>query len=222
VAILLVAVRAEVRPPPEPGGYREVLRDRSLVGFAAVNVAMIAVGWGVLAWVVPPYARGLGLAPGLIGLLLLANAATVVLAQLPIVRAAEGRSRVGALSLGAACWVAACLLVLLARSGSPELCLLGAAVAFGVGECLHATAFMPLIADLAPPALRGRYMATAGLSWWLGLAAAPTLGGQLLAVSPALPLLAAAALALAAIVALRAFEPVLPPAARMIPTPPAA
>ena len=58
---------------------------------------MIAVGWGVLAWIVPPYARELGIATGLIGVLLLANAATVVLAQLPIVRAAEGRSRVGAL-----------------------------------------------------------------------------------------------------------------------------
>jgi hypothetical protein len=112
----------------------------------------------VLAWIVPPYARAIGIAPSFIGLLILANAVTVVLAQLPIVRAAEGRSRVGALSLAAAIWVLACLL---------------------------ATAFIPLIADLAPPALRGRYMAAAGLSWWLGLAVAPMLGGPLLAVSPA-------------------------------------
>ena len=46
----------------------------------------------------------------------------------------------------------------------------------GVGECFHTTALMPLVADLAPAALRGRYMATMGLSWWLGLALAPTLG----------------------------------------------
>ena len=222
LAILVVAVRDEVRPAPAPGGYREVLRDRALLRFTLTNVAMIAVGWGVLAWIVPPYARALGIGPGLIGLLLLANAATVVFAQLPIVKAAEGRSRVGALSLGAGAWVVACLVAVVAQAGSPEsafVCLVASAVAFAVGECLHATAFMPLIADLAPVSLRGRYMATAGLSWWLGLAIAPTLGGQLLALSPSLALTGAAALAATAIVLLRAFEPALPATARSIPQP---
>ena len=68
----------------------------------------------------------------------------------------------------------------------------------GVGECFHTTALMPLVADLAPAALRGRYMAAIGLSWWLGLALAPTLGTQLLSVSPPAALLAAAGVALAA------------------------
>ena len=106
LAILAAAVRDQVRPEPVAGGYRAVLRDRALRRFALVNVALIAVGWGVLAWIVPPYARAIGIAPSLIGLLILANAATVVVAQLPIVRAAEGRSRVGVLSLAAAVWVA--------------------------------------------------------------------------------------------------------------------
>jgi MFS family permease len=222
LAILVVAVRDEVRPEPVAGGYRQVLRDRALLRFALINVAMTAVGWGVLAWIVPPYAREIGIGPGLIGLLLLANAATVVFAQLPIVKAAEGRSRVGALSLGAGTWVVACLLAVLAQAVGPELafvCLVAAAVAFAVGECLHATAFMPLIADLAPLALRGRYMATAGLSWWLGFALAPTLGGQLLAISPSLALIGGAALAASAIVLLRAFEPALPVGVRSIPRP---
>ncbi len=215
LAVLVAAVREEPRPEPEPGGYRQVIRDRALLRFALINVALIAVGWGVLAWIVPSYAREIGIAPSLIGLLILANAATVVLAQLPIVKAAEGRSRVGALSLAAVVWALACLLAL---QGS-FACLLAAAVAFAVGECLHATAFMPLIADLAPPALRGRYMATAGLSWWLGLAVAPTLGGQLLAVSPSLPLLGGMAVAASTIVLLRAAEPALPLTVRVIPRP---
>jgi MFS family permease len=222
LAILVGTVREEVRPERVAGGYRRVLRDRALLRFALVNVAMIAVGWGVLAWIVPPYARGIGIGTGLIGLLLLANAVTVVLAQIPIVKAAEGGSRVGALSLGAAFWVAACLLAVLADAAGPGVAfawLVAAAVAFGLGECLHATAFMPLVADLAPLGLRGRYMATAGLSWWLGLAVAPTAGGQLLALSPSLALLSAAALAASVIVLLRAFEPVLPAAARAIPRP---
>jgi MFS family permease len=222
VGILVAAVRDEVRPEPVAGGYRLVLRDRALLRFSLVNVALIAVGWGVLSWIVPPYARSIGIGPEVIGLLLLANAATVVLAQLPIVKAAEGRSRVGALSLGAALWAGACLLAVLAQAVRPEAAvasLLVAAVVVALGECLHATAFMPLVADLAPVALRGRYMATAGLSWWLGLALAPTLGGQLLAVSPALALVGAAGLSAAAIVLLRAFEPSLPAGARAIPRP---
>lgn len=222
LAILVAAVRDDVRPERVQGGYREVWRDRAFLRFVLTNVAMIAVGWGVLAWMVPPYAREPGIAPGLIGLLLLANAATVVLAQLLIVKAAEGRSRVGALSLGAGTWVIACLLAVLAQAGGPALalaCLVVAAIAFGIGECLHATAFMPLVADLAPPALRGRYMATAGLSWWAGLAAAPTLGDQLLAVSAPMALMVGAALAALAIALLRAFETALPVYVRMIPRP---
>ena len=215
LAILVAAVPDEARPEPVAGGYRQVLRDRALRRFALINIALIAVGWGVLAWIVPPYARALGIAPSLIGLLILANAATVVVAQLPIVRAAEGRSRVGALSLAAGLWVVACLLAL---QGSVA-CLLAAAIAFAVGECLHATAFMPLIADLAPLGLRGRYMATAGLSWWLGLAVAPTLGGTLLGVSASLPLIGGAVLAACAIVLLRASEGALPVSVRSIPQP---
>jgi MFS family permease len=118
--------------------------------------------------------------------------------------------------------VLACGLAVLAQTPGHALalaCLAAAAIAFGMGECLHASAFMPLIADLAPPALRGRYMATAGLSWWLGLALAPTLGAQLLAVSPSLALVGAAALAAAAIVAVHAFEAALPADARTIPLP---
>jgi MFS family permease len=92
-------------------------------------------------------------------------------------------------------------------------------IAVGVGECFHATALMPLVADLAPPALRGRYMATVGLSWWLGLALAPTLGTQLLSVSPPAAMLTAAAVALAAALSALALERDLPSAARLTPRP---
>ena len=224
VAILVAMVPEDVRVP-SVGGYRRVLRDRAFVHFAATNVVLIAVGWGVLAWIVPPYAEDLGIAAGLIGLLFLANAATVVLGQVPIVKAVEGRSRVGALVLGAAAWVGACLLALLAQGAEPTtayLCLVAAAIAFGLGECLHGTVLLPLVADLAPLELRGRYIASIGLSWWLGLALAPIVGAPLLAASASLALLAAAALCIAAIVSLVALESRLPLGLRLIPRPGAA
>jgi MFS family permease len=222
VAILVATVREERPAARVTGGYRRLLRDRAFVHFALANIALIAVGWGVLAWIVPPYAEDLRIAPSLIGLLFLANAATVVLAQIPLVKLAEGRSRVGALALGAAAWVGACLLAVVAQSATPTVafvCLAAAAIAFGVGECLHATVFLPLVADLAPQELRGRYMATIGLSWWLGLALAPTLGAPLLAVSPSLTLVAAAGLSVAAIVSLLGLDARLPLGVRLIPRP---
>jgi MFS family permease len=88
-----------------------------------------------------------------------------------------------------------------------------------VGECLHTTALMPLVADLAPPALRGRYMATIGLSWWLGLALAPTLGTVLLSTSAPAAMLAASATALAAGASALALERDLPAAVRLTPEP---
>ena len=88
-----------------------------------------------------------------------------------------------------------------------------------VWECLHTTVLMPLVADLAPAALRGRYMATVGLSWWLGLALAATLGTQLVSVSPPAAMLAAAAVALTAGLSALALERELPAAIRLTPRP---
>ena len=184
---------------------------------------MIAVGWGVFTWIVPPYAREqVGVGPELIGLLLLANALTVVLAQIPAARLAEGRRRASIMAAGALVFVRACLLVLAAghlELGVAEATLLVAGVLVGVGECLHTTALMPLVADLAPPAVRGRYMAATGLSWWLGLALAPTLGTQLLSVSPPATMLVAAAVALGAALSALALERHVPDGARLTPRP---
>jgi apolipoprotein N-acyltransferase len=67
--------------------------------------------------------------------------------------------------------------------------------------------------------LRGRYMATTGLSWWLGLALATTFGTQLLSVSPPAALLAAAGVALAAGLSALALERELPASIRLTPSP---
>jgi MFS family permease len=189
---------------------------------AFTNVAMIAVGWGVFTWLVPPYAENeIGISAPLIGLLLLANAATVVVAQVPIARLAEGRRRVVMMALAASLFVGACLLVVAAgvSTEGAYAALVAAAIAVGVGECFHTTALMPLVAELAPTSLRGRYMASMGLSWWVGLALAPTLGTQLLSLSPTAAFLAAAAVALAAAALALTLERRLPDAFRLTPRP---
>lgn len=222
VCVLVAVVREEVRPEPIAGGYRLVLRDRAFVHLAVTNVSIIAVGWGVFPWLLPPYAKDeLGLGTRQIGLLLLANAATVVAAQVPIARFAEGRRRVVMMTAAAAIFAAACLLIMSARfaTSTAYLTLIVAAMAIAIGECFHSAALAPLVADLAPPSLRGRYMAAMGLSWWIGLALAPTLGAPLLSVSSLAALLAAAVVAVAAAGSMLRLERRLPDAYRLTPRP---
>src|SRR3954463_6517404 len=182
-------VRTDVRPEPIAGGYRNVRSDRPFLRLALTNIAAIAVGWGVFTWILPPYARAeVGIGDEAIGLLLFANAMTVVVAQIPVARFSDGRRRAPAMAIGSLTFVVACLVVLV----NTYPAFVAAVIIVGVGECFHTTALMPLAADLAPVALRGRYMATMGVSWWLGLALAPTLGTQLLAISPPGTMLVAA------------------------------
>jgi MFS family permease len=219
VGVLLAVVRAAPRPAPLAGGYRRVLRDRALVQLATTNVVIIAVGWGVLPWVIPPYAKSaLGVSAQLIGALLLANAATVVVAQVAVARWAEGRRRVVMMATGAALIAGACAVMLAARPlGAGALVV--ASVAIGVGECFHTAALMPLVAALAPEDLRGRYMATVGFSWWIGLALAPTVGTQLLSVSAPLTFTCCTAAVLAAAVSMLLLDRRLPASTRLTPVP---
>jgi MFS family permease len=222
VLVLVVVVREAPRPEPVTGGYRRVLRDLAFVRLACTNTVIIAVGWGVASWILPLYARNdIHADSRLVGLLLLANALTVVGAQVPIAKLAEGRRRVVLMATGCAIFAAAYLLVLSARDlgGAGYAALVVAAVAIGIGECFHTAVLMPLVADLAPPSLRGRYMATMGLSWWTGLALGPIAGTQLLQISTALTFGGTALAAGAAGMSVLTLEPLLPHASRLTPRP---
>ena len=222
IGVLLAVVRETVRPPPLPGGYRVVARDGAFVSLALINVAIIAVGWGVFTWVVPPFAKDvLGLSTEWIGLLLLANTVTVVVAQVPAARFAEGRRRVVMIALGAGLFAVACTMVIGASANGDftYAALLVASILVGLGECSHTTALMPLVADLAPEHLRGRYMATVALSWWVGLALAPILGTQGLSASPFWTFTASAVLMVTTGLAVLALERRVPAAARLTPQP---
>jgi MFS family permease len=199
-----------------------VLRDRAFLHLAVADVAMIAVGWGVFSWLLPPFARNqAGLSTSVIGLLLLANAMAVVVAQVPVARFAEGLRRSLTMALAGGLFCGACLLVEVAAASRAVAVavLVVAVIAAGVGECLHTTALTPLVAELAPARLRGRYMAMIGLCFWIGLAAAPTGGAALLSVSPTATFGVAAGVALAAAISMLRLERRLPEAARLTPRP---
>ena len=54
-----------------------------------------------------------------------------------------------------------------------------------IGECVHSLVLGPLVADLAPPHLLGRYISVFSLMVTGGFAIGPAIGGAVLAYSPA-------------------------------------
>jgi MFS family permease len=74
-----------------------------------------------------------------------------------------------------------------------------------------------LVADLAPPRLRGRYMAVSTNSWALGFLLGPAIGGFILAVEPLALWPLAAAACLAAGAGALSLESRLPPKLRLTP-----
>jgi MFS family permease len=60
----------------------------------------------------------------------------------------------------------------------------GVAVVIAIGECVHTLVLGPLVADLAPPHLLGRYMSVFSLMVTGGFALGPAIGGAVLAASP--------------------------------------
>jgi MFS family permease len=220
LCVLVMIVRDGPRREPVTGGYRLVMRDRVFARLVITNVGIVAVGWGVFTWVVPPYARNnIGVSTPLIGLLLLANAVTVVVAQVPVTRLAEGRRRIVMIAVAALIFTVACLLALAARlsTGWAYPVLVVTSMTVAVGECFYTAALMPLVADLAPAGLRGRYMSAMGFSWWIGLAVGAMLGPPLLGIGPAAVFLASGVVAVAAGACAMTLERKLPEAALLTP-----
>ncbi len=204
-----------------PGRYLDVLRNRALVSVLALNTAFIFAGMSGFE-LLPVYAKNeAGVDERAIGLIYLANTLVIVLAQLPIARLSQGRSRMRTLALMGLVWAVAWAIVPVAGlslSGTTAALLLGVAVCvFAIGECLHGAVQAPLVADLADPRLLGRSMALSALSWQIGFSLGPAFGGFGLAAAPtAVWLVAGSICALASVWAL-ALEPALPAEARRTP-----
>ncbi|MGH3066416.1 MAG: MFS transporter [Gaiellaceae bacterium] len=207
------------------GSYRQVLRHRPFVAVIGLNALFIFAGFSGFE-LLPVYAKNeAAVTETQIGIVFFANTIVIVLAQLPIARLAQGRRRMPTLALLGLLWAAAWVVVPLAGSetaGTAAAVLTAAMIVFAVGECLHGAVQAPLVVDLADPRLLGRYMALSALSWQLGFALGPAIGGYVLDVSPSGVWLGAAALcALGSVLAL-VVESTLPAGARRTPVPAAA
>ena len=213
----------ESRRAAAGGSYAPVIRDRAFMGVVAVNTLFIFAGMSGFE-LLPVYAKNeASVTETMIGLVFFVNTVVIVLAQLPVTKLSEGHRRMRTLALLGVLWAGCWMLVPLAGvwvTGAAAALLLAVVMAaFGIGECLHGAVQGPLVADLADPGLIGRYMALSALSWQVGFALGPALGGFALAASPSGVWFGAAALCLVAGVAAIALERILPRAARRTPVP---
>jgi MFS family permease len=62
--------------------------------------------------------------------------------------------------------------------------LIGVAIVFAIGEIAHILVLGPLVADMAPAHLLGRYLSLYSLTFTGSLALGPAIGGLLLQTSP--------------------------------------
>ena len=221
LALVPEPARASEDADATPGRYREVLADWAFVRVAALNVVFVAAGYAQIE-LLPAFAKNHAeVTEKGIGLVYLVNTASIVLLQLPVAKLLEGRSRMRAYAGLGLLWALAWLVVLwageaFAAASAVAVLALGALV-FAVGECIHGAVQAPLVADLAPARLRGRYMALSATSWSVGFTLGPALGGFALDASPFVLWPAAAAACLAAGAASLALEPRIPTRARASP-----
>jgi MFS family permease len=213
------AVPAAIRAT---GRYATVVRDRAFVWLLVIVAVLVAAAYAQISTVLPPFVKEhASVSEAGIGLIFFVNTVVIVAAQLPLAKALEGRRRLRALALAGAIFTATCLAVLatgLWLDSTAALIALCAAIAvFSVGECLHGAVQNPLVADLAPEHLLGRYMALRTIAWQLGFMVGPALGSLLLARSPTGLWLGAAGACAAAAVASLLLERKIPAAAARTP-----
>lgn len=171
------------------GGYRTVVANRLFVKFIVLQILLVSVQIAWLQDILPVFARDdLALDETAIGLAFLANTVTIVLVQLPVSRFLEGRRRLVASAVTGALFGLAWLVVLAAGllhgRGPLAVAAVALAAAFvGVGECFQGGGQTSLVADIAEPALLGRYLAVLTAQFQIGYAAGRAVGGVLLALS---------------------------------------
>lgn len=178
---------------PKAGGFRLVLRDPAFRRVWLLTAGLFLFGFAQFATTMPAYiGRPGGLGPGNIGIVFAANTVAVVALQIPVLRLLAGRRRSASVAVACGCWVAAWALVLGAgAAGGSAAALVGfiaAAAVFGLGETFLSPALGPIVNDLAPDELRGRYNGLNTLALTTGTAIGPVLGGAMLGAGWARPL----------------------------------
>jgi MFS family permease len=160
-----------------------------LLALIAGNLALVMIGGAFFSFILSPFAAvHTPVGPVGIGVVLFINTFFIVVAQIPATRVVARMRRTHALIATSATFAVGLLAVLLATLTRSTLAattvLAGVAILIAIAECGQFIVLGPLVAEIAPPHLLGRYMSLYQLSFLVGVALGQAVGGVLLGTSP--------------------------------------
>ena len=171
------AAQADAVESPEAHartGYRVVLADRWFLAFCLVALLPVAC-FGTFGAIYSVFlVNDVGIPYGTWGLLLAFNSGIIVVLQYPLIRMTRGADRLLLLALASALLGLGLGLSALAHTVWPLIALM-AVLSFG--EMLLSPLSASLVSDMAPAAVRGRYMGVWTVVWSGGMGLGPSLAG---------------------------------------------
>ena len=188
VALFLFRVLPETQPERHPdakpesllttvGGYRHVLRDRAFIAFMLAGILMLLV-YQQMYGTLSVYLRDVhGVDPRGYGFLMTSSAITVVLFQFTVSRLIRRRPAFLMMCLGSLFYMIG--FSLYGVFTTYALFVLNMVI-ITIGEMIVVPTGQVLAAGFAPEHMRGRYMATFGLSWAIPATIGPGLAGYIL------------------------------------------
>lgn len=158
----------------ENRGYGYILRDYSFLLFC-LTFAVMSIAYIQMMTIFPVYIKDQYQIPeSRFGLIMATNAAMVVLFQYPLTRILE-RYQLGPVLTSGALFVALGVGSVAFFSTFPMFLL--SMVIVTIGELIFAPSSTTFVANVAPEAMRGRYMGVYGMTWGLSFGLGPIAGG---------------------------------------------
>ncbi|WP_354640062.1 MFS transporter [Kitasatospora camelliae] len=164
------------------GGLRALAADKAMLRLCLLAGLIFFTCYGQFESGVAAFATDtVGTAPSTLGLAIGANALTIVVLQMFVVRITERRRRTTAMAAAGVVWLAAWGMALVAglirsEAMAATVAIVAIYALFGVGESLLAPTLGPIVADLAPTRLLGTYNAGYALVKQIAVAVGPAVG----------------------------------------------
>jgi len=172
---------ADARGGQRPG-LRALVADKAMLRLCLLAGLIFFTCYGQFESGVAAFATDtVGTAPATLGLAIGANALTIVVLQMFVVRITERRRRTTAMAAAGVVWLAAWGMALVAglirsEAMAATVAIVAIYALFGVGESLLAPTLGPIVADLAPTRLLGTYNAGYALVKQIAVAVGPAVG----------------------------------------------
>lgn len=215
-ALITVFVRTgagHAHEPLERSGYGTLLRDRPFLGLIALN-AVYALSSMMLGVALPTVVlTGIDGPAWLTAVLLAGNAVLIAMLSAPVVTRLTGFRRTRSIIVAASLWAGWCVSLAVLVPGQPGWVLpvlIGGTLLFTAAEIVHAPVSMGLATAAAPPAARGRYLATFQYSFTISSIIAPAFFATLFELARSAPWIVLGLLNIASIAGMLALERRLP------------